>query len=153
MPLHCQIITQERKVFDGEVDIVTAPGAEGQMGILPNHSPLVSALDFGELRVRQGSAEEVFAIGGGVLQVANNQVLVLADSAERADEIDLARAEAARRRAEKFMEEGLPRDAAAYAALEAAIRRARVRLEVGRKAGRRATGPGAMDFGRSREQE
>jgi|SRR5690606_20476932 F-type H+-transporting ATPase subunit epsilon len=153
MPLHCQIITQERKVFDGEVDIVTAPGAEGQMGILPNHSPLITALDFGELRVRQGSAEESFAIGGGVLQVANNNVIVLADSAERADEIDLARAEAARRRAEKLMEEGVPGDPAAYAALEAAIRRARVRLEVGRKTGRRATGPGAMDFGSAREED
>lgn len=153
MPLRCEIITQERKVFDEDVDIVTAPSVEGQMGILPNHVPIVAALDFGELRVRRGTVEETFAIGGGVLQVAHNRVIVLADSAERAEEIDLARAEQARSRAERLMREGAPKDPAAYAQIEAALRRARVRIEVGRKSGRRGSGPGAMDFSRSRETE
>lgn len=133
MPLRCQIITQERLLFDEEVDIVIAPGIEGEMGILPQHAPLVAALDIGELRVRRGSFEESFAIGGGVLQVAHDRVIVLADSAEQAEEIDIARAEAARRRAEQMMAEGAPRDPATLAALEAAIRRANLRLKVARK--------------------
>lgn len=154
MPIHCEIITQERKIFDADVDIVIAPSVQGEMGILPNHSPLVAALDFGELRVRRASGEDAFAIGGGVLQVAHNRVLVLADSAEQAEHIDIARAEAARRRAERLMAEGAPQDPAAYAQLEAALQRAKVRVRVGRKAsGRRGTGVGAMDFGRGPEDE
>lgn len=133
MPLKCQIITQERKVYDEMVDIVIAPGIEGEMGILPKHAPLVTTLNYGEVRVRRSEQEEAFAVGGGVLQVANDQVLILADSAEHAAEIDLARAEEARRRAQKIMAEGPPDDPAAYAALEAAIRRANLRLKVGYK--------------------
>lgn len=148
MPLKCQIITQERMLFDEDVDIVIAPGSEGEMGILPNHAPLIAALDFGELIVRQGEVEEAFAIGGGVLQVAHNKVVVLADSAEYAEEIDMARAEEARRKAEQSMREGVPSDPAQSAALEAAIRRASLRLKVARKHRpvRRGTGPGPMDF-------
>lgn len=153
MPIRCEIITQERKIFDDMVDIVTAPSVEGEMGVLPNHSPIVAALGFGELRVRKGEMVESFAIGGGILQVAHNRVIVLADSAEQADEIDLARAEEARERAEQLMEEGVPQDPAAYAQIEAAIRRAKVRIEVGRKSSRRASGPGAMDFGRGPDDE
>lgn len=146
MPIRCEIITQERRVFAEDVDIVIAPGVEGEMGILPNHSPLIAALDFGELRVRQGDVEEAFAIGGGVLEVAGNRVIVLADSAEQAEEIDIARAEEARQRAERMMAEGAPEDPAAYAALEAAMRRAQLRLKVAGKRSRRGTGPRAMDF-------
>lgn len=142
MPLRCQIITQERLLFDEEVDIVIAPGIEGEMGILPQHAPLVAALDIGELRVRRGSFEESFAIGGGVLQVAHDRVIVLADSAEQAEEIDIARAEAARRRAEQMMAEGAPRDPATLAALEAAIRRANLRLKVARKRSRKSSTAG-----------
>jgi F-type H+-transporting ATPase subunit epsilon len=146
MSLHCKIITQERRVFDEDVDIVIAPSIEGEMGILPNHSPLIAALDYGELRIRQGTSEELFAIGGGVLEVASNRVIVLADSAEQAEEIDIARAEEARLRAERMMAEGAPEDPAAYAALEAAMRRAQLRIKVARKRSRRGTGPGPMDF-------
>src|SRR5687768_11128554 len=105
MPLHVEIITQERKVYDGEADSVNARGTEGEMGILPKHAPLVTALGFGEVKVRHGGTEELFAVGGGVLQVAHDHVIILADSAEQADEIDMARAEEARRRAETMMEE------------------------------------------------
>ena len=146
MPLHCEIITQERRVFDEEVDIVIAPSIEGEMGILPHHAPIITALDFGELRVRRGELEESFAIGGGVLQVANNRVIVLADFAEQAEEIDMARAEDARRRAQQLMEEGAPEDPGAYAALEVAIRRASLRIKVAGKRSRRGTGPGPMNF-------
>jgi F-type H+-transporting ATPase subunit epsilon len=146
MPLRCEIITQERKLFDDDVDIVIAPAIEGEMGILPRHSPLIAALGFGELRIRQEGIEQFFAIGGGVLQVAENRVIVLADSAERADEIDTSRAESARRRAESLMADAVPEDAAKWAALEAAMRRADLRLKVARRRTRRGTGPDAMEF-------
>jgi F-type H+-transporting ATPase subunit epsilon len=141
MPIRVEIITQERKLYDGEVDIVNARGIEGEMGILPDHAPLVTALDFGEVRVRKGTEEEVFAVGGGVLQVGNNHVIILADSAEQADEIDMARAEEARKRAAEMMETGPQLDPAQQAALEAAIRRADIRLKVAqRRRPRRGTG-------------
>jgi F-type H+-transporting ATPase subunit epsilon len=138
MPLRCQIITQERQLYDEEVDIVIAPGLEGEMGILPQHTPLLAALDFGELRVRRGGVEESFAIGGGVLQVAHDRVIVLAESAEQAEEIDVARAEAARQRAQQMMAAGAAQDPASMAALEAAIRRASLRLKVAKRRGRKA---------------
>lgn len=131
MPLKCEIITQERLVYSEEVDIVMVRGIEGEMAILPRHAPLITPLDFGEVRIRRSGLEESFAVGGGVLQVANNRVRILAESAEQADEIDLSRAEEARRRAEKLMAEGAPEDPAAMAALEAAIRRADLRVKVG----------------------
>ena len=131
MPLKCEIITQERLVFSEDVDMVMVRGIEGEMAILPRHAPLVTALDYGEVKIRRQGREEAFAVGGGVLQVAHNQVRILADSAEQADEIDIARAEEARRRAEKLMAEGAPEDPAAMAALEAAIRRAELRVKVG----------------------
>jgi F-type H+-transporting ATPase subunit epsilon len=147
MPIHCEIITQERKLYSEDVDIVVAPAAEGQMGILPQHAPMVVALAVGELRVRKGEDEEYFAIGGGVMEIRPDKVIVLADSAERADQIDVDRAEAARQRAEQTMREGLPVDSAKRAALEAAIQRSIVRMKVAhRRAARRGTGPGALGF-------
>lgn len=137
MPLKCEIITQERQLFDEDVDIVIARGVDGEMAILPHHAPLITALGFGEVRIRRGTLEESFAVGGGVLQVANNRVLILADSAEQADEIDISRAEEARRRAQQVMAEGVPADPAAAAALEAAIRRANLRVRVGSHRSRR----------------
>ena len=131
MPLRCEIITQERRLFDQDVDLIIAPGAAGEMTILPNHAPLVSTLDFGE---------QAFAIGGGVLEIAANHVIVLADSAEQATEIDAARAESARQRAQKIMAEGPPEDPSAYAALETAIRRANLRMKVARRHERSGAG-------------
>jgi len=143
MRLKCDIITQERTVFSEDVDMVLARGIEGEMAILPRHAPLITALDYGEVRVRRMGQEQTFAVGGGVLQVAHNRVIILADSAESSDEIDLMRAEDARRRAEKVMAEGVPADPAAMAALEAAIRRANIRVKVGsRRPQRRMPGGG-----------
>lgn len=133
MALRCEIITQERRLFDEDVDVVIAPATSGVMAILPNHAPVVATLDYGELRVRQQSEEKAFAIGGGVIEIANNRVIVLADSAEQADEIDTSRAEEARRRAQQMMTEGAPEDPAAYAALEMAIRKANLRIKVARR--------------------
>jgi F-type H+-transporting ATPase subunit epsilon len=146
MPIRVDIITQERQVYSDDVDIVVAPGIEGELGILPNHAPLITTLGVGELRVRKEGVEENFAIGGGVLEVRPDKVIVLADSAESATEIDTTRAEEARERAEQVMRDGPPADPAAYAQLEAALRRSRVRLRVARRR-RRGTGPGPMDMG------
>lgn len=132
MPLHLDIVTIERLAFSGDVDIVIAPGVQGEMGILPRHAPLITALNEGELRFTQGGEEQIFAIGGGYLEVLNDQVTVLADSAEKATEIDIARAEAARARAEQLLKEG-PTDPVDYQVIEGALRRSRVRLKVARK--------------------
>jgi F-type H+-transporting ATPase subunit epsilon len=142
VPLKCEIISQERRVYTDEVDMVLVRGVDGEMVILPRHAPLITALDYGEVRVRKGEMEEQFAVGGGVLQVADNKVIILADSAEQADEIDLARAEEARRRAQKIMEEGVPADPGAMAALEAAIRRANLRLKIGGRRRQKRSGFG-----------
>jgi len=142
MPIRCEIVTQDRPLFQGDVDIVVAPGTEGEMGILPNHAPLLTTLKYGPLRVRHHGREEVFAIAGGVMEVQPDLVTVLADIGENVEEIDIARAEAARRRAEELLQQGPPPDTQAYLALEAALRRSNLRLEVARRYRRRRPGPG-----------
>lgn len=133
MPIQCDIVTQERLVFSGDVDSVNLPGTEGRMGILPNHSPLLTALDFGEVIVRRGGREEYFAIGGGFLEVQPDKVTILADSAEQADEIDVERAERARLQAEEIMRTGVKDDPDRIAAVRASLLRAQARVEVGRR--------------------
>ena len=139
MPIQCDIVTQERTVYSEQVDYVSLPGAEGIMGILPNHAPLLTALAYGEVMVRKDGDEQYFAIGGGFAEVQPEQVVILADSAEHADEIDFERAQKARERAEEAMKEGVPGDAAAYAQIEAALRRAEIRVDVSRR--RRSSQP------------
>ena len=134
MPFTCEIITQERLVYkESGIESVTARGIAGELTVLSRHAPLITALDYGEVRVRKENIEQIFAIGGGILQVAENYMVILADSAERSDEIDIARAQEARRRAQKIMEEGILADPAALAALEAAIKRAEIRMKVARQ--------------------
>jgi len=144
MPIQCDIVTQERTVFSGQVDSVNLPGTEGRMGILPEHSPLLTTLDFGEVVVRHGGQEEYFAIGGGFVEIQPDHVIILADSAEQAEEIDLERAAQARQEAEQVMKEGVPEDPERYAQIRASLLRAQVRLDVGRRRRRQrtmATGP------------
>ncbi|GIV85644.1 MAG: ATP synthase epsilon chain [Candidatus Roseilinea sp.] len=129
MPLHLEIVTSERTVFSGEVDMVTVPGAGGVMGVLPHHAPVLSTLKPGELRVKIGDEVQEFAIGGGFVDIHDNRVIILADSAERADEIDIARAEAARARAEALLKNPPP-NKEDLLKLEAALRRSTVRLNV-----------------------
>ncbi len=136
MPLQLDVVTAERVVYSDEVDMVVAPGAAGVLGILPRHTPLMSVLDIGELRVKKGGSEEVFALGGGFLEVLNNRVTVLADSAERADEIDIARAEEAVQHAERALQEEPRPGAPPSEAMDRALRRAQVRLKVAREHGR-----------------
>jgi F-type H+-transporting ATPase subunit epsilon len=145
MPLQCDIVTQERLVFTGEVDSVSLPGSEGRMGILPNHAPLLTALGFGEVITRKAGEEQFFAIGGGFVEIQPTKVVVLADSAEQADEIDLERAQRARQNAEKAMEEGVTDDPARYAQIQAALRRANIRLDVSKKRSRRSM-PGVKTY-------
>jgi F-type H+-transporting ATPase subunit epsilon len=145
MPIRCEIVTQERLLYSEDVDMVIAPGSDGELGILPHHAPLLTSLNFGELRIKRGGGEESFAIGGGILEVTPDKVTVLADSAERADDIDLARAEDARKRAETMLAEGPPADEDSLATLDAALRRSNIRLKVGRKRASR-TRPGAMNM-------
>ena len=96
MPLHLEIVTPERRAFEGDVDEVIVPGSEGELGILPHHAPLISLLGQGVLRYKQGAKSEEFAIFGGFLQVRPDRVVVMAETADLASEIDVERAERAR---------------------------------------------------------
>ena len=115
--------------YSDTVDSVVLPGSEGELGVLPHHAPLVSTLGVGELRIRKGGAEESFAIVGGFLQVRPDKVVVMAETADMASEIDLEKAQEARREAERALEIRLHEGAdlsAARAALQQALLRIRV---------------------------
>jgi F-type H+-transporting ATPase subunit epsilon len=132
--LHVKIVTAQQTIFDGEAETVLAPGSEGQLGILPRHAPLLTTLQPGVVRIKVGGAEEAMSVGGGFLQVARDQVLILADTAERAEEVDEARAEEGRRRARETLAEsvtGGQRLQAETARL--AIRREEARIHVARR--------------------
>ena len=133
MPIRVEIVSQDRPVFEGDVDIVVAPGEDGEMGILPHHAPLLTTLKPGVLKVRTGGREELFAISGGVMEVQPTLVTVLADAAERAEEIDISRADEARQRAEASLLADVPRNSEAYLSAEAALRRSNLRLQVARR--------------------
>jgi F-type H+-transporting ATPase subunit epsilon len=129
MPLQLEIVTPERLAYSDEVDAVTLPGSEGELGVLPHHAPLVSTLGVGELRIRKGGTEESFAIVGGFLQVLPDKVVVMAETADMASEIDLEKAQQARREAEKALDSGYVEGAdlsLARAALQQALLRERL---------------------------
>ena len=129
MTIRCEIVSQDRMVFEGDVDIVVLPGSAGEMGILPHHAPLLTTLKYGFIKVRQQGKEEVFAVAGGVAEVQPQIVTVLADAAENIEEIDETRAEQARERAQEMLAKGIPADSDAYLAIEAALRRSNLRLD------------------------
>lgn len=138
--LHISIVTAERSLLEDDVDMVIAPGAEGQLGILPMHAPLMTMVTPGEIRLKKGASESAFTVTGGFLEVRDNKVTILADAAERAEEIDLARAEAAMKKAQDAIK-------AAPAAKELeeatkAFQRAALRVKVARK--KKTTGPGGV---------
>ncbi len=126
--LKLEIVTAECLVYSDEVDIVIAPGVMGQLGILPHHAPLMTMLQPGELCLRKGGEETFMAISGGFLEVFQNRVVVLADTAERVEEIDMARAEEAKRRAQVQLQ--LRPEAVDLATAEAALKRSLTRLKV-----------------------
>ncbi len=130
-----EIITGERVVYAADVESVTLPGVEGELTVLPRHAPLLTMLKPGELVVRRGGEEVAMAVSGGFLEVMPDKVVVLADTAERAEEIDIARAEAARRRAEESLRRAVTEEDLARA--RAALQRALVRLRVAERRRRR----------------
>jgi F-type H+-transporting ATPase subunit epsilon len=132
MPIHVEIITQEQKIFDEPAaDMVLVPAAEGEMGVLPNHAPVLTTLAFGDLVVRKGAAEEHFAVYGGIVDVRPDKVVVLADMADTAADLDLEALQAARERARRLVQEGVPDEQNRDAAL--ALRRAELALKVKNK--------------------
>ncbi|MDQ3696102.1 MAG: F0F1 ATP synthase subunit epsilon [Chloroflexota bacterium] len=141
--LHVEIVTGERVILtEDDVDMVIAPGSDGTLGILPRHAPLISTLDAGELRIKKDGREESIIVFGGFIEVTPEKVIVLADTAERAEEIDLARAEESRRSAETAIsnrESTMELEAAADA-----LRRANIRLRIGQRRGSRR---GSSDSG------
>ena len=146
MSIRCEIVSQDRQVFSGDADMVIVPGTQGEMGILPNHAPLLSTLKFGILRVRYQGQEQIFTIAGGVIEVQPDLVTIMADAAENVQEIDINRAEAAKRRAEEILKQGPPPDSDSYLKIESALRRSNLRLEaVKRYRGQRTRFPGTSE--------
>jgi len=133
MTIRCEIVSQDRTVFEGDVDIVVLPGADGEMGILPKHAPILTTLKFGIIKVRKSGEEQLFTVAGGVAEIQPDIVTVLADAAENVEEIDVNRAEEARKRAEEVLARGVPADTDAYLAMEAALRRSNLRLDAARR--------------------
>jgi len=129
MPLHLEVITPERKVYEDDVDMVVAPASEGYVGILPHHVPLFTTLGPGEFKVKKGGVEEVLAVFGGFMDVRGDRVVVLTDAAEPAEEIDADRAHQARERAQQVLAAG-PASAADEQRARAELQRALVRLRV-----------------------
>jgi F-type H+-transporting ATPase subunit epsilon len=138
MPLLLEIVTPERQVFSEEVDSVVCPGIEGELGVLPHHAPLLTTLGVGELRIRRGSDEEFFAIAGGFLQVRPDKVVVMAETADMASEIDLEKAQTARQEAERALAEGFE-EPADLARARASLQRALLQIRVAER--RRREGP------------
>ena len=129
MPLRLEIVTPEKLAYEDDVDMVLVPGIDGEMGILPHHTPLVSLLGVGELKIRKGGSEESFAIAGGFLQVRPDKVVVMAETADLASEIDLEKAQQARAEAERALEGGYV-EGADLSVARAELQRALIRIRV-----------------------
>lgn len=131
MTIRCEIVSQDHTVFTGDVDIVVVPGASGEMGILPKHAPVLTTLKYGIVKVRKDGKEELFTVAGGVAEIQPNIVTILADrGSENIQDIDVDRAVAAKKRAEEYLAKGPTADPDRYLIMEAALRRANLRLEV-----------------------
>ena len=133
MSIHCEIISQDRPVFQGDADMVLLPGTDGEMGILPHHAPLLTTLKYGIIKVRSQGQESFFTVAGGIAEVQPDCVTILADAAENVEEIDILRAEEARKRAVESLAKGLPPDSDSYLIMEAALRRSNLRLDAVRR--------------------
>ncbi len=129
--MRLEIITAERQVYADDVEVVVAPGIDGELGILPHHAPLMTALQPGEIMIRKEGQETYLAVTGGFLEVMGNQVTILSDACERSDEIDEKRAQEAMQQAqERLASRGADLD---LEQATAAVRRAEVRLKVARR--------------------
>ena len=134
--LRLEIVTAEEQTFAGDVNAVIAPGVEGQLGILPHHAPLMTMLQPGELIVKKDGEELYLAITGGFLEVRPDKVIVLADACEHCEEIDVGRAEAAKKRAEELLKSQSP--AIDHALAQAALQRSLIRLKVAQRIRRKS---------------
>jgi F-type H+-transporting ATPase subunit epsilon len=132
MTIRVEIVSQDCRVFEGDVDMVTLPGIEGEMGILPGHAPLLSSLAYGIIRLK-GEEDHAFTVAGGIVEVLPDVVTVLADAAEDVNEINIERAKAAKKRAEEILKNAPPEGKEDYLAIEAALRRSNLRLEAVQK--------------------
>ena len=135
MTIRLEIITAERQVYSDEVNTVVAPGVEGELGILPHHAPLITILKPGEVMFRKDGQETYLFVSGGFLEVRPDKIIILADACERADEIDITRAEAAKRRAEEGLKTLKPETDVAQT--QAALLRALIRLQIAERRRRR----------------
>ncbi|MGI8551177.1 MAG: F0F1 ATP synthase subunit epsilon [Dehalococcoidia bacterium] len=141
MPLRLEMVTAERSVLsDRGIDSITAPGILGELTILPEHAPLITPLHLGELRVRKGGEENAYFVAGGFLEVRDDLVTILADAAEHAEEIDVAAAEEARRRAQETL--ASRQDKIELADAQASLQRALFRLRVAERRRRSRPVPG-----------
>ncbi|HXF85373.1 MAG TPA: F0F1 ATP synthase subunit epsilon [Anaerolineales bacterium] len=134
MTIRCEIVSQDRTVFQGDVDMIILPGVAGEMGILPHHAPVLTLLKYGVIKIRRGGKEELYTVAGGLAEVQPDIVTILADAAENIEEIDITRAKAAKKRAEealaKLSRETQPDE---YLRMEAALRRSNLRLDAVRR--------------------
>lgn len=130
--LQLEMVTPYKKVLSTEVDELTAPGFAGELGILPGHTPLLTTLRVGELSYKQGGSTYHVAVNWGYLEIEEDRATVLVDTAEEADEIDLARARAALGRAEEALKK-LSAEDKQYRVMEAALHRALIRIQVASK--------------------
>jgi F-type H+-transporting ATPase subunit epsilon len=128
-----KIVTPERTVLEDTVDQITLPTTDGEVTILPNHRSYIASLKTGELMVKKGKEETFIYVSGGFIEFHNNELVVLADAAERAEEIDLKIAEEAKKRAEEIKQQKITLDDTEYARVAAAIERESARIRVARK--------------------
>jgi F-type H+-transporting ATPase subunit epsilon len=133
MTIYCEIVTQEKIVFQGEANLVSLPGEAGEIGILPKHSPLLTILKYGIIKVRSAGTDKVFTVFGGVAEVQPDQITILADAAEDLDEIDIHAAEEAKRRAERALKRKDRLTEDAEMEMWEALRRSNVRLDAVRR--------------------
>ena len=132
MSIQVYIVSQDRVVYQGEADLVTLPGIEGEMGVMGGHAPLLTSLSFGVITVK-GADDHVFTVAGGIAEIQPEIITILADAAEDIKEINIERAEAAKRRAEELLEQLPSQDTDDYLSIEAALRRSNLRLEAVRR--------------------
>lgn len=128
MTIRCEIVSQDRLVYKDDVDIVILPGIDGMMGILKDHSPVLSVLQFGVITIRKNNEEQYFTVAGGIAEVQPDQVTVLADAAEDISEIDESRAEAAKARAEELLSKAGDMDTDEYLMIQSSLRKSSLRL-------------------------
>ncbi len=129
MPIRVEIVSQDRMVYSGDAEMVLIPGAEGVMGILPHHTPVLTVIQYGIITIKEGVAEKHFTVAGGLAEVQPDQVTVLADAAENVAEIDIQRAQEARQRAEELLKKGVGKETDAYLSIQAALRRSNLRVD------------------------